>query len=387
MNWNEKVRTDRTWRVRARLVDRPGTLAALAASLGEHGCNLLAVSVLPVLDAPATVNDSGFVVDELVLRAPGAMRSGELMGVVDRHGTRCLGVVPASVEDLVDEQTAALRIVVASLTDTGSIYEALRRILGADRVWPVTQGLSDPVAQAGTVRGEPGGHRATITLREGEQVLATRGWAPFTAVELARVPQLLGVLSAVGRRLEFPVAVRTVPSVGAIVRLAQPEDAPAVASSHRRLMAATLKSLRRAGHQRMPSGWAERLITVPRGQCLVAVAGREVIGFVQLVAPRGDTATTALALHVEDGWRRLGVGATLLSSAYELAAASGVSTLTAQCLPDPAALPRTATRAELSSSVRIEDGLPGLTLTRHPPRATENVDGATRGAGYNPKLR
>ncbi len=342
MNWNEKVRTDRTWRVRARLVDRPGTLAALAASLGEHGCNLLAVSVLPVLDAPATVNDSGFVVDELVLRAPGAMRSGELMGVVDRHGTRCLGVVPASVEDLVDEQTAALRIVVASLTATGSIYEALRRILGADRVWSVTQGLSDPVAQAGTVRGEPGGHRATITLREGEQVLATRGWAPFTAVELARVPQLLGVLSAVGRRLEFPVAVRTVSSVGAIVRLAQPEDAPAVASSHRRLMAATLKSLRRAGHQRMPSGWAERLITVPRGQCLVAVAGREVIGFVQLVAPRGDTATTELALHVEDGWRRLGVGATLLSSAYELAAASGVSTLTAQCLPDPAALQRTA---------------------------------------------
>ncbi len=77
----------------------------------------------------------------------------------------------------------------------------------------------------------------------------------------------------------------------------------------------------------------------------------------------------------------------MLSSAYELAAASGVSTLTAQCLPDPAALQRTATRAELSSSVRVEDGLPVLTLTRHPPRATENVDGATRGAGYSTKLR
>ncbi len=48
----------RMWRVRARLADEPGALAALAAHLGRHGCNLLSVAVLPVAG------------DQLLVRTP-----------------------------------------------------------------------------------------------------------------------------------------------------------------------------------------------------------------------------------------------------------------------------------------------------------------------------
>jgi len=39
-----------TWRLRVELTDRPGTLARLATSLAGKGCNILALTVLPVPD-------------------------------------------------------------------------------------------------------------------------------------------------------------------------------------------------------------------------------------------------------------------------------------------------------------------------------------------------
>jgi hypothetical protein len=75
MTWDEMPETSRTWRVRARLADRPGALASLAARLGEHGCNLLGVTVLPVAGEPTAGHEEGSVVDELMLRAPAASAS------------------------------------------------------------------------------------------------------------------------------------------------------------------------------------------------------------------------------------------------------------------------------------------------------------------------
>ena len=71
MDWAELVETGPMWRIRARLVDRPGALAGLTRGLGERGANVLAVSVLPVADTSSNGEAvAGGVVDELVLRAP-----------------------------------------------------------------------------------------------------------------------------------------------------------------------------------------------------------------------------------------------------------------------------------------------------------------------------
>jgi hypothetical protein len=87
MSWTELDETGTTWRVRARLVDRPGALAGLTRRLGERGANVLAVTVLPVADTPSNGEaGAGGVVDELVLRAPGAVGEGDLRLLVESVG-------------------------------------------------------------------------------------------------------------------------------------------------------------------------------------------------------------------------------------------------------------------------------------------------------------
>jgi hypothetical protein len=107
MDWGELRETGRTWRVRVQLADHPGELALLAARLSERGCNLLGVTVLPVVES--ATGDEASVVDELVLRAPAELVTADLTALVEVPGARCVGVVPASVTDLIDAPTGVLR--------------------------------------------------------------------------------------------------------------------------------------------------------------------------------------------------------------------------------------------------------------------------------------
>ena len=204
MGWDEVPEAGRTWRVRARLADEPGTLAALAAHLGRHGCNLLSVAVLPVAgESAAADEDTGHVVDELVLRAPASLTEGKLTGLVETHGGRCVGISTASVRDLVDAQTTVLRAASDALSGASTVSEALRRVLDADGVRPVADDdleiTSSPTDEVGAVRLGPGGHRATITVGPDERVIAERAWAPFTDGELSRAHALTMLLASVGR--------------------------------------------------------------------------------------------------------------------------------------------------------------------------------------------
>ncbi len=383
MTWDEFAQPGRTWRVRARLADRPGTLARLATRLGQHGCNLLGVAVLPVADGPDAFEDAGDVVDELVLRAPATLGHGELMRLVEAQGARCLGVVSASVGDLVDAQTAVLRAATDALSGKSTTYEALRVVLNADSVRQPAKATESAAGEVGAVRLQVGGHRATITLAGGEQVVASRGWAPFTEGELARVPALIAVLGAAGHRPDLPAAVSSTSSVGVVVRAARPADTAAVTQMHRALMAATVLELRSGGSNRLPRGWAERLVTLPRGRTLVAVAGREIVGFAQLIPYTDETAAVQLSLHVEPEWRCFGVGMALLSVASQLGRASGAEKLIALSPPDQEALQHTAASAGLHTAARTEFGLPKVTVTGVPrpcppaePRSISRAGGA-----------
>jgi len=167
MEWDEVPEAGRTWRVRARLADEPGTLVALAAHLGRHGCNLLSVAVLPVAGESAADEDTGHVVDELVLRAPASLTEGKLTALVETQGGRCVGISTASVRDLVDAQTSVLRAASDALSGASTASEALRRVLDADGVRPAEDGdfavSSSSAEEVGAVERGPGGHRATIT--------------------------------------------------------------------------------------------------------------------------------------------------------------------------------------------------------------------------------
>ncbi|PZS20934.1 MAG: hypothetical protein DLM57_00310 [Pseudonocardiales bacterium] len=195
MDWDELHQTGKTWRVRVRLADHPGQLATLATQLSVQGCNLLGVTVLPVAGDPS--DPAGNVVDELVLRAPAALRPDELTALLEAPGARCVGIAPASVGDLVDAQTAVLRTAAGLLSGIATAADALRQVLDADSVVVVGCEPGADGGEPGSIRLGANGHRATIRLRPGEQVVAEREWAPFTDGELARVPALLVLLSFV----------------------------------------------------------------------------------------------------------------------------------------------------------------------------------------------
>jgi len=186
----------------------PAGNAGLTRGLGERGANVLAVTVLPVADTPSNGEaGAGRVVDELVLRAPAAVSEGDLRLLVESVGVRCIGVTRASVQELVDPQTAVLQAAATAMSGRSSVYEALRLVLGADAVYPTGGETVDEDSAPATVRLHTRGHRATITLLAAEQVLATRGWAPFTAGELARVPAMVALLQTAGRQPDLPLNV------------------------------------------------------------------------------------------------------------------------------------------------------------------------------------
>ncbi len=311
--------------------------------------------------------------DELVLRAPTAVSEGDLRLLVESVGVACVGVTRASVHELVDPQSAVLQAAAAALSGRTSTYEVLRVVLGADAVYPTGVEAVTGESGLGAVLLHPRGHRATITLLAGEQVLATRGWAPFTAGELSRVPAMVALLQAAGRQPDLPLNVPNPSPVPIVVRVATVADAATVTKLHRRRMAALLFALHRAGVSQLPPGWAHRYVSPPRGRTLLADAAGQVIGFAQL-RPHPDGAHTAeVSLLVDDEWQHLGVGTALLAAAHTIAQAGGIDTLIGWPLTDPAGAQRIAARAGLATALSTESGLPAITLTATTQPPTDNV--------------
>lgn len=88
------------WRVRTSLTDRPGSLAQLATTCGEHGLNILAVQIFPEI---------GSVVDELVVEAADGWTARDLAWVVATPGGSAVSVSRCASRDLVDEPVRWLR--------------------------------------------------------------------------------------------------------------------------------------------------------------------------------------------------------------------------------------------------------------------------------------
>lgn len=335
--------TPKNWRLRVRLADSPGALARVTVRLADRDCNVLALSVLPV---------PGGVIDELVVRAAPGLLPADLVEAVRAEGGHCVGITPADVRDLVDAPTAALRAAGHALRDPGTACDALRAVLAADSVV-----VRPEVPEAG-----PDDHRVHLVAADGAVVVARRGWAPFTQVEVARAQALLDLLGDTGARAPRPTGVLTDDGVALVLRPGGAGDEEAVAELHRRCSMRTLFNRYHSGMRTVPRRWLHRLLNPPRGTTALAQCADRVVALGQLI--RTATPDTAeVSLLVEDAWQGRGVGTALLAELARTARAAGYRELVGWCLPAETGLVRTARRAGLAVAVRREDGLNRVSLT------------------------
>jgi GNAT superfamily N-acetyltransferase len=109
------------FRIRTRLPDTPGALAALARCLGDAGVNILALQIYP---------DLGSVTDDLVVQVPDAMSPTTLIGLIESVGCVEVTVSVCSEQELQDQPTQWLAAVRRLLDDPTRVREELTALLG-----------------------------------------------------------------------------------------------------------------------------------------------------------------------------------------------------------------------------------------------------------------
>lgn len=309
--------------MRIELSDSPGALARVTVRLAAADCNVLALHVIPV---------PGGVLDEIVVRAGEGVLPADLVEAVRSEGGKCVGITGADMKELLDEPTAVLRAAKLALSDPDRTAEALRQVLAADSV----------------TYGEAGDGQVQL----GDMV-ARRGWARFTQVELTRAHALLDLLAA-----PTP-AVRGMLSddgVALVLRPGTNADEDAVADLHTRCSMRTMFNRYHSGMRTVPRRWLHRLLNPPRGTTILVQCADQTVALGQLIHT-GTPDCAEISLLVEDAWQRRGVGAALLGALASDARAAGYTELVAWCLPSESALVRTAARAGLEATTRREDGL------------------------------
>ncbi|OLR94264.1 GNAT family N-acetyltransferase [Actinokineospora bangkokensis] len=340
------VNTSTTWRLRVRLEDSPGALARTTTRLAARDCNVLGLSVLPV---------PGGVVDEIVVTTPAGTAADDVLDDIRAEGGQCVGLTRADLREVVDRTTAALRAAAAALRDPSATAESVRVLLGADAVQVADPGVDDAAPDP------DGRHRAVVRVG-GAVLIARRGWAPFTDVELARVSALGEVLTAGEVTAIAPAAVLTSAGAGVVLRTGTPEDADAVADLHSRCSAKTLFARYHAGLRTLPKRWLHRLLQPPRGTTLLAVCGTRVVAMAQLIRTN-DPDEAEISVLVEDSWQRTGLGSSMIARLGAVARGAGHRRVVAWCLPSEVGFERAAVASGLPVTLRREDGMVRVSLS------------------------
>jgi ACT domain len=197
--------SSRTWRLRFTVADRPGRLAAAAASLADLGVNILSLDVHVV--------STGEVIDEATVSLPLWLDVPALEHALHSTGATDVWAAPITVRDLEDNATRVLRLA-ADLLVAGCgeqrLCDAIAELVDAELVSRVRE---DPDAVAdGVVRfgREPvkrlpsAGGAWTMAVPDDpiaprSAFVALRRSAPFTSTEAARVRALLQVAAETAR--------------------------------------------------------------------------------------------------------------------------------------------------------------------------------------------
>ncbi|MBP2706869.1 hypothetical protein JOL79_23970 [Microbispora sp. RL4-1S] len=179
------------WRVRARVAERPGALAALSGAFAALRCSILSLQIAPA-GSDTLAQGACEALDEFVIEAPARLTWHDLRNAVERAGGADAVIVPAQVKDLIDPGIQALLLADRVRDDPGELLPAMRELLRTSDVrW------NDP---AGTgPHGEAGDEEDTALRLPVDGVgtlLARRPELPFSPTEAARAT----ALAAAGRR-------------------------------------------------------------------------------------------------------------------------------------------------------------------------------------------
>lgn len=156
------------WRVRTTLPDRPGALAALAASCGDAGVNILGLQIFPGVES---------VTDELVLRTPDGWGEAEIADLLARSGGHSVSAAPCTEAALTDQPTRYVQAARSILDRPASFPEVVARLFDAEA------GSSPEVD--------------VMDLVVGDVRVQVSRTAPFTATEHARAAALADLVSDV----------------------------------------------------------------------------------------------------------------------------------------------------------------------------------------------
>lgn len=316
------------WRVRAKLQDRPGAMATLAARCGDEDVNILGLQIFPTTDG---------VVDELVLHAPAAWTLADveaLLGKADVANPVVTECTPRALED-----------------------QAVRYVRAAHAVIENPETLADHLCQLfDAVRGDGPPGLDTLELTDGVcEPLVLRRREAFTDTEYARAFALRQVATAGLDPAGTGPLTAVDEAAPILLRAGTVEDAPLLVAMHARCSAATVQRRYHAPMSNLPARMARALLEPVDGWSLVMTAGEDLVGMA--VLGRDSDGENDVGLLVEDRWHRRGLGARLLRAVAGRAAQAGATSLSLVAHPDNPAVMATVRRAGFNALVTLDDGL------------------------------
>ncbi|MEU1814570.1 GNAT family N-acetyltransferase [Streptomyces roseifaciens] len=351
--------TTTLWRMRTTVRDEPGSLAALCSALARHGVDILSLQTHPLADG---------VVDELLLRAPGALAARDLADAAATGGGSDTWLERADAHDLVDAPTRVLNLATRTALDAAELPLALRRLFGRCTIRSAPARSPRGGAPAEPVPAEGVWEETVMRLRDpaGGSITIERPYLPFTPTEFARARALVELDARLGPRVPPRADVLTLPEGNAItVRRADAGDLDAARAMHERCSPATL-----AQRYHGPVGDADRylrhLLSPRFGRTLAAytATGR----LVALGHLLWDGDETEVALLVEDDWQRRGVGGELLGRLVDLAVDAGCGSVYAVTRSSNTGMVAAMRALDLPLDYQVEEGTLVITARLAPAR-------------------
>jgi len=312
------------WRIRATVDDRPGYLSVLTAGLALRSVNILAVQV--------HTTEAG-AVDDFLVDAPETMTETDLLSAIAKGRGRDAFVARAEAQGLADQPTRALALAGRLVHEPDTLGEALVALLDATEVrW-----RPEPLT------GRPGYEAARMTLADpaGGSFEVLRAVPAFTPAEYARAQALVELSGAMLRRQEGQTTLLLPDGAELLIRAATIDDLEGVRALHARSSAATVQSRYLGGGVPNETRLARLLEPAGGGHTLLALSDDRVVAMANLLA-EGELGE--IAMLIEDGWQRRGLGTALLRRLVKYAEHTRFAALIAHTGADNVAMLRTLRR-------------------------------------------
>ncbi|MFI0936328.1 GNAT family N-acetyltransferase [Streptomyces sp. NPDC021019] len=335
------------WRMRTTVRDAPGSLAALCVALAGLQVDILSLGTHPLARG---------AVDEFLLRAPASLQAHELSREIAAAGGTSTWIERAEAHDLVDIPTRVLSLATRTALDAAELPLALRQLLGRCTIHslPAVSVTGRPAEESAPVEGVL--EETVMRLRDpsGGVISVERPYLPFTPTEFARARALVELDARLGPRVPRSEDVLTLPEGNEItVRRADHGDLSAARAMHDRCSQRTL-GLRYHGPVGDADRYLDHLLSPRFGRTLaVQTASGRLVALGHLL---WDGDETEVALLVEDGWQRRGIGSELLGRLVALAVEAGCDSVYAVTQSHNTGMVAAMRALELPLDYQIEEG-------------------------------